>query len=62
MLKLFYRWLCVIKIVETFKHNFYTIHKATVDKFELVLSVGGERCHQINDNKLGANSGRKRSI
>ena len=48
--------------METFKHHFYIIHKATVDKSELVLSVWGEQCHQIDDNKLRANSGRKRSI
>ena len=56
----------MLKIVETFKHHSYIIHKATVDKSELVLSVWGEQCHQIciciDDNKLGANSGRKGSI
>ena len=52
-------WLCAIKIVETFKHHSYIIHKATVDKSEIVLCVWGEQCHQIDDNKLGANSCRK---
>ena len=49
-------------MVETFKHHSYIVLKATVDKSGLVLSVWGEQCHQMDENKLGANSGRKRSI
>ena len=50
------------KIVETFKHHSYIVPKATVGKSGLVLSVWGEHCHQMDVNKQGANSGRKRSI
>ena len=39
---------CAIKIVETFKHHSYIVHKATVDKSGLVLSMWGEQCHQID--------------
>ena len=48
--------------METFKHHPYIVPKATVGKSGLVLSVGGEQCHQMDENKQGANSGRKRSI
>ena len=63
MLKLFLPvGVCHIKIVETFKHHSYIVPKATVGKSGLVLSVWWEQCHQIDENKQGANSGRKRSI
>ena len=48
--------------METFKHHSYIVPKATVGKSGLVLSVWGEQCHKIDENKQGANSGRKRSI
>ena len=62
MLTLFLPVIVCHKDVETFKHHSYIVPKATVDKSGLVLSVGGEQCHQMDENKQGANSGRKRSI
>ena len=58
----FYRWLCAINIVETFKHHPCIVPKATVDKSRRVLSVWEGQCHQMDENKLGANSCRKTSI
>ena len=62
MLTLFLPVIVCHKIVETFKHHSYIVPKATVGKSGLVLSVWGEHCHQMDVNKQGANSGRKRSI
>ena len=62
MLTLFLPVIVCHEIVETFKHHSYIVPKATVGKSGLVLSVWGEHCHQMDVNKQGANSGRKRSI
>ena len=41
---------------------YYIVTKATVDKSRRVLSVWEGQCHQMDENKLGANSCRKTSI
>ena len=55
MLTLFLPVIVCHKIVETFKHRSYIVPKATVGKSGLVLSVCGEHCHQMDENKQGAN-------
>ena len=60
ILTLFLPVIMCLKIVETLKHHSYIVPKATVGKSGLVLSVWGEQCHQMDENKQGANSGRKR--
>ena len=56
-----YRRLCAKVVVKT---SSYIVSQTTVDKSGLVLMVCicGEQCHLMDENKQGANSGRKRSI
>ena len=62
MLKLFLPVGVCHKDCGNLQTSFLHCSKATVGKsglVQVVLSVGGEQCHQMDENKLGANSGRK---